>query len=143
MLDCKLHPELEQFYQQFNGIMLFFESLRIYGLETEEKALYTSCDIVVQNENEGLRYTSDEFSHMIVFGYYASCLFCYDKEKMDAVYVIDTKTEKIVHVFKSIKDLLNYYLDYLIDEYDASGKKIHYNPKYKGLPMANISTEFI
>lgn len=143
MLDCKLHPELEKFYKNYNGIMLFFESLRIYGLETGNDAIYDSCDIVEQNVNEGLQYISKDFSNMIVFGYYSSCLFCYDKTKLDSIYVIDKNQAKIIHSFKTIDELLNYYLDYLIDEYNNDGKKIHYNPEFEGLPMANISTELI
>lgn len=142
-LDCKLLPELEEFYKNYNGIMLFFESLRIYGIETRYKAIYDSCDIIEQNLNEGLQDISEEFSNMIIFGYYSSCVFCYDKVKLDKVYVIDTEDYKIVHQFDSIAELLNYYVDNLIDEYGADGKKIHFNPAYEGLPMANLSTEFI
>lgn len=143
MLDCKLHPDLKKFYKKNNGIMLFFESLRIYGLETGKDAIYDSCDIVSQNINEGLQYIKEEFENMIIFGYYSSCLFCYDKIEMGLFYVINTKTEEVIHKFNSIEELLKYYVDYLINEYDINGKKIHYNPEYEGLPMANISTEII
>ncbi|MBQ8749187.1 MAG: hypothetical protein IJZ29_01785 [Clostridia bacterium] len=143
MLDCKLLPQLEEFYKNYNGIMLFFESLRIYGVETGNKAIYDSCDMVQQNLNEGLQDLNEEFSNMIIFGYYSFCLFCYDKTKLDLIYVIDTTQEKIVYQFKTIKELLIHYVSYLIAEYDANGKKIHYNPEYEGLPMANLSLEFI
>lgn len=143
ILDCKLLPSLEKFYEQYNGIMLFFESFRIYGVETGKKALYDSCDILEQNAIEDIQSLKPEFENMIIFGYYSSCLFCYDKKELSTIYVIETKTEKIIHKFKDIIELLDYYVDNLTKMYDTNGKKINYNPRYKDLPMANISNEII
>ena len=64
--------------------MLFFESFRIYGLETNKKALYDSCDIVTQNLFEDIT-SIRKFKDMIIFGYYAGWYFCYDKIKLDLI----------------------------------------------------------
>ena len=143
MLDCKLHPELNMLYNQYNGIMLFFESLRIYGIQTANECLYEPSDLVKRNIQIDISSLDKSFENFIVFGHYSSCLFCYDKNDFKYLYVIDKNQNKIVYKFASMFDLLNHYISYLVDEYNDDGKKIHYNPKYEGLPMANISTEFI
>ena len=48
-----------------------------------------------------------------------------------------------MYKFKKLSDLLSHYVDYLYNEYDNQGKKINYDKSLKGLPVANVSTEFI
>ena len=79
----------------------------------------------------------------MVFGYYSSCLFCFDKANLDALYVVDTERAEVVYTFANVSELLNYYLDYLINEYDENGKKIHFDKSLEGLPIANVSLESI
>ena len=55
---CEFHPEIKDFYKNFNGIMLFSESLRIYGIESNAEALYDPYDIIEQNENDCIFFTS-------------------------------------------------------------------------------------
>ena len=140
---CEFHPEIKEFYKSFNGIMLFSESLRIYGIESNEEALYDSYDIIEQNENDSIQSYGDIYSNFVVFGYYSYCLFCFDKTNYEYLYVFDTRQEKIVYKFKSLSELLSHYVDYLYDEYDSKGMKIHYDKSLEGLPIANVSTEFI
>lgn len=141
--DCEMPPSLLEFYREYNGIMMFSESLRIYGLEANYEALYDSYDIVTQNEDDDIQGYGEQYANFVVFGYYSSCLFCFDKTNFDFLYVFDTKQEKIVYKFKSLEELLTYYVDYLVNEYDEKGIKIHYNKSLEGLPIANVSTEFI
>lgn len=140
---CAFHPSLLKFYEQYNGIMLFSESLRIYGVEASDAALYDPYDIVAQNIDDNIQAYGEQFASFVVFGYYSSCLFCFDKTNLDALYVVDTERAKVVHTFASVSALLNYYVDYLIDEYDENGKKIHFDKSLAGLPIANVSLEFI
>ena len=140
---CEFHPEVKAFYKNFNGIMLFSESLRIYGIESNYKALYDSYDIIEQNENDCIQSYGDEYLNFVVFGYYSYCLFCFDKTDSEFLYVFDARQEKVVYKFKKLSDLLSHYVDYLIEEYDSNGKKIHYDKSLEGLPIANVSTEFI
>ena len=142
-LECELHPGLKEFYESCNGIMLFSESLRIYGVGTENVVLYNSYDIVEQNEYDNVQYYSKDFMNFVVFGYYSSCLFCFDTTNFEYLYVVDIVQEKIVYKFTSIEELLMHYVDYLINEYDGNGKKIHYDKDLEGLPIANVSLEFI
>ena len=140
---CEFHPEIKEFYKNFNGIMLFSESLRIYGIESNEEALYDSYNIIEQNENDSIKSYGDKYSNFIVFGYYSYCLFCFDKTDFEYLYVFDTMQEKIVYKFKRLSELLYHYVNYLYDEYDSNGMKIHFDKNLKGLPIANVSTEFI
>lgn len=138
-----IHPGLIDFYKEYNGIMLFSESLRLYGIEASYDALYDSYDILAQNEDDDIPSYGEQYANFVVFGYYSSCLFCFDKTNFDFLYVFDTKQEKIVYKFKSLEELLTHYVDYLINEYDENGKKIHFDKSLEGLPIANVSTEFI
>lgn len=140
---CELPHSLLELYKKYNGIMLFSESLRIYGVETNFDALYDTYDIVAQNEDDNIQGYGEQFSSFVVFGYYSSCLFCFDKTNLDFLYVFDTKQEKIVYKFKNLVELLTHYVDYLINEYDENGKKIHLDKSLEGLPIANVSLEFI
>ena len=140
---CKIHPELKRFYESFNGIMLFSESLRIYGIESNDDALYDPYDIVEQNKNDSIQNYGDKYANFVVFGYYSYCLFCFDKTDFSYLYVFDTRQEEIVYKFKKLSDLLSHYVDYLYNEYDNRGMKIHFDKSLKGLPVANVSTEFI
>lgn len=140
---CEFHPSLLKFYEQYNGIMLFSESLRIYGIESNDAGLYDPYCIIAQNIDDNIQAYGEQFANFVVFGYYSSCLFCFDKTNFDSLYVVDTEQEKIVYSFKSLAELLAHYVDYLIDEYDVCGKKIHYDKSLEGLPIANVSLEFI
>lgn len=140
---CTFHSSLLEFYEQHNGIMLFSESLRIYGVEASDAGLYDPYDIIAQNIDDNIQAYGKQFENYVVFGYYSSCLFCFDKTNLAALYVVDTEQEKVVYTFASITDLLNHYVDYLIDEYDQHGKKIHFDKSLEGLPIANVSLEFI
>ena len=140
---CAFHPSLLKFYEQYNGIMLFSESLRIYGVETSDAALYDPYDIVAQNIDDNIQAYGEQFANFVVFGYYSSCLFCFDKTNLESLYVVNTEQARVVHTFASISELLKYYVDYLINEYDENGKKIHFDKSLAGLPIANVSLEFI
>ena len=140
---CEFHPSLLKFYKQYNGIMLFSESLRIYGIEANDSGLYDPYDIIAQNIDDDIQVYGEQFANFVVFGYYSSCLFCFDKTNFDSLYVVDTEQEMIVYSFKNITELLAHYVDYLINEYDECGKKIHYDKSLEGLPIANVSLEFI
>lgn len=140
---CKIHPELKLFYKSFNGIMLFSESLRIYGIESNYDALYDPYDIIEQNKNDNIKNYGEEYENFVVFGYYSYCLFCFDKTNFKYLYVFDTHRKKIVYKFEKLSNLISHYVDYLYNEYDNRGMKIHFDKSLKGLPVANVSTEFI
>lgn len=143
LLKCEFHPSLNDFYKKYNGLMLFSESLRIYGIELGHNEIYDSYDIVSQNINDDIKSYNKDFTNFIVFGYYSSWLFCFDMTDLKFLYVVDTTKGEIVYKFNSIEELLTHYIDYLINEYDINGKKIHYDKKLEGLPIANVSLEFI
>ena len=143
VLDCEFPLSLIKFYEKYNGLMLFSESLRIYGVETNDKDIYCSYDIVEQNEFDDIKSYGSKFKNYIVFGCYSSCLFCFDKCNLEHLYVFDTNSQNIIHQFSNINDLLSYYVDYLLEEYDTNGKKINYDKQLEGLPISNLSLEII
>ena len=143
IFNCEIPLELLDFYKSFNGIMLFSESLRIYGLESNPNALYDPYDIIHQNEDDNICSYGEQYSNFVVFGYYSYFLFCFDKTNFEFLYVFDTRQKKIVYEFETMHGLITHYVDYFINEYDNDGKKIHYDKSLEGLPIANVSLEFI
>ena len=142
-LECKFPPSLCKFYEQYNGMMLFSESLRIYGIKANFSAPYIPYDIVKHNKLDDIHSYGTQFLNYVVFGYYSSCLFCFDKTNLNLLHVVDKKQRKIVYSFANLSELLSHYVNYLIEEYSETGKKIHYDKRFEGLPIANVSLEFI
>ena len=136
--------ELKKFYKSYNGIMLFSQTLRIYGVSVENlSSSYSTLDFVV--ENTMVRKNNPSWDdNMVSFGYYGSRYrFCYHRKKMKEIYVIDRNTLKVVHTFKSISDTLEYYVTKLMDMYDENGMKIGKDKNEKDTPLMNISMEEI
>ena len=146
-LNCKLLPELIEFYKKYNGASLFSHSLVILGLNTfklREDKIYGPIDFIRQNVMSSLSYKNHEYKDLIVFGYAGICLFCYNKKEFKKIYVIENKTNTIVHIFASFDECFNFYFDYLFNEYDNDGMKKHYVLEYENNPiLRNISTEIL
>ena len=142
VLGCKLHPELRQLFKDYNGMMLFSQSMRIYGISLAEANAYPYKTMDMVRENIVLNATCPRWNkNMIAFGFYGPFQFCYHKNNPDKIYVIDRNTLETFHVFRSIKELLNYYVERLLKEYDQNGMKIHKDPNKKESWLRNISTE--
>lgn len=144
VLHCKMPVELLGFYKSYNGIMLFSQSFRIFGVSVEDlKSSYATLDFVY--ENLAVRKFNPEWDDdMICFGYYGSRYrFCFHRNSGKKFYVIDRTTLETIHVFDSIAQLIEFYVKALIDEYDEHGIKIHKDPIMKEGPLRNISTEKI
>ena len=143
LLNATLSPELKEIYKVCNGFMAFNESLFIYGLDGEYQGKYKPSLIFRNNMIFKLSYLPKDCKEYILFGEYSQWLFCYEKDDFSKVYSVDKYTGNILHIFNTIKDLINYYFDYLIDEYDINGKKIHKFDLTKGTFMEEISLEEI
>ena len=59
------------------------------------------------------------------------------------LYVFDTRQERVVYKFKRLLELLAHYVDYLYNEYDDEGRKIHPNKRYKDIPALYHETQKI
>ena len=143
LLNWKIPKGLQAFYEKYNGLSFFSESMRIYGADGQTKASYNSLEIVNQNVICKLKKTNREFVDYVVFGSYGYYYFCYKRNGGDNVYVIGSREKKVVHTFDNIDKLIEYYVEHLIDEYNQIGIKIHKEQDLMDTPMENASFEYV
>ena len=140
---CKLTNELEEFYKYYNGIMLFSQSFRIFGVNIVGGTGYQTLDLGMENSRLYFHKRCPQYTDMISFGYYAQWNFCFDRTKKEkTIYVISRNNYELVHTFDSLQQLFDHYLPPLIAEYDEGGNKLH-PKKNNGLPIYEISSDFI
>ena len=140
---CKLSKELNEFYKHYNGIMLFSQSFRIFGMNTLGGTGYQTLSLAFENTRLNFKNRCPKYADMISFGYYAEWNFCFDRTKKEkTIYVISRNNYELVHTFDGLQQLFDHYLPPLIAEYDDEGNKLH-PKKDNGLPLYEISSEFI
>ena len=138
--NCKLPDELMEFYKYYNGIMLFSQSFRIFGVNIFTDTTYKTLDLGFENSRLYFHKRCPQYADMISFGYYAEWNFCFDRTKKEKkIYVISRNTYELVHTFDSLQQLFDHYLPPLIAEYDEDGNKIHPTEKW----LTELSFEFI
>jgi len=137
--NCKLPEELLEFYNSYNGIMLFSQSFRIFGFNLYVNTSYQTLNLYFENERLNFKKRCPKYANMVSFGYYAEYNFCFDRNDNKKIYVISRNTFDHVHTFDNLQELFDHYLPPLIDEYNMNGNKIH--PTSETLP--ELSTEFI
>ena len=144
LLHCNIPTELSDFYKEYNGVSLFNTSLQIYGISQQgDLDELDTLDIMMQNVNSKLFVKCPQFSDMFIFGSYGYYCFCYKKNYDGTIYVIGTREKKVVHIFSTLDELLNYYMDRLCDEYSSDGIKLHPEEGRIGSYDENVSYEFI
>lgn len=143
LLDWNIPDDLKSFYKECNGLSLFSESLLIYGATNDNNDIYNTTDIVHENAISKLKKSMSKYSDMIIFGSYGYYYFCYKKDYDKKIYVIGSVEKDVVHTFKSIDELLKYYVTKLLNEYDSNGIKKHKNVEMLDTPMENTSYEYI
>lgn len=137
---CKFSKELKKFYKHYNGIMLFSQSFRIFGMNSLGGTGYQTMSLAFENSRLNFKKTCPKYADMISFGYYAEWNFCFDRTKKEKkIYVISRNTYEHVHTFDNLQQLFDHYLPPLIDEYDEEGNKIHPTEKW----LTELSFEFI
>lgn len=138
-LDCRFPTELLNFYKRFNGMVLFSQSFRIFGINKNTSNSYETLDIVLENMRINVKKNMHGYSNLVSFGYYAEYSFFFDKKERDKIFVISRNNFQLYHTFDSIKELFDYYIPILINKYDTNGIKIDKTEKTFG----NLSDEFI
>ena len=140
---CRIPKELMEFYKHYNGIMLFSQSFRIFGVNIWGGTGYQTLDLGLENSRLYFHKRCPQYADMISFGYYAQWNFCFDRAKKESrIYVISRNNYELVHTFDGLQQLFDHYLPPLIAEYDDDGNKLH-PKKDNGLPLYEISSEFI
>lgn len=128
-----------KFMKETNGCKLFSNSFVIYGIVKYNDKV-TPVDINGVNLNLSLYGVKDYFSFGNIGGKYELCL----KDNSEKVYVLERKKDKynLIKTLDSIDYIFDVVLNNLIEEYDQEGHKIHFNKKYKDMPLVvNISDE--
>lgn len=150
IFERKLHsgilPELASFYKSFNGCRLFSSSLNIYGIQAYHDDVYEPFDLVRENFNH-YSMLSEMASDMnlVLFGSIGGDYRVgYDRDEMSGVYIFKVGATRILKTYNGFEQFFMSYFNYLIDEYDLAGKKIHVLDKYKDIPvLANVSGQLI
>lgn len=140
-LQTDIPNELIAFYQKFNGVRLFANSLSVYGIQESGGSDYQPYDILMNNWNN-----NDCNKHNLVFvasvgGQYD---FGFKRNEVSKIYGIKVGEGdgEILQTFESFDVFFEHYFNYLINEYDNNARKIHPNMKYKGIPcLEHLSYE--
>lgn len=124
-----LLPELEDFYKQYNGFKLFLSSFCIYGIwpYNRENYEYNPYDIFYTNATNwhcSLKY----HSNLIAFGSLGDYAFCYDRNELKKIYVINQFDKSpILQTFDCFEEFFDHYFFKLIDEYGVDFTKKEQN----------------
>ena len=129
--NIKLLPELVDFYKQFNGCNLFLSSIVIYGLCVKES---TPMDFALNdlNKHQDLadkNLPKEMLDDIVFFGGVGEYNLYYKQSEINNPKIYLSKDGDVTpsKIFNSIKDTLEYYLKYLIPEYDQHGYRKHPN----------------
>lgn len=134
--------EVDEFYQQYNGLALFSHSLAIFGYITSLDMGYTPLGMQRMNMMTRLKNKSWDDNYLSI-GKYSSFDFCLSKKGKDNnIYVIERRTCKLVRTFCSFNELLDYCINKLSKLYDKEGYKIN-RPSGSDSWLDNMSLENI
>ena len=143
ILEWKMPEELKKFYNLYNGVMLFCESFRIFGYAVDDEIHdVDTLDIILGNLNTKMFLKMPQYTNMVIFGTAGYYYFCYNRNYDGKIYVIGSREKDVVKTYYSLKELLEYYVDYLTDEYDENGKKKHIEKNSIGSIYENTTYEF-
>ena len=143
LLSWKIPEDLMNLYQRYNGLMMFSESFRIYGLGIEKRYKINTIDIMQINSTALLFRKTNKFKNMVIFGTYGYYYLCYSRDDNRKVFVIGSRELEIMHIFNDLYQLFEYYIGKLCDEYDDKGYKIHIEEGKESSIFVNKTTEFI
>lgn len=144
VLNCKLPQELMDLYENYNGVMLFAQTFRIFGVGVESlQSPYSTLDIVNENITIQKKYPNWD-PNFVNFGYQGSRYrFCYHRDDMKKIYVVDRQSMEIVHEFENLDKLMKYYVEKLSKYYNDNGYLINKTDEELKFPLGNIVEECI
>lgn len=127
--NIKLLPELKDFYNYYNGCKLFHSSIVIYGIgvgESRPMELFIN-DLNKHNELPKENITQDESNDIVFFGGVGDYNIYYKQSEINnpKIYLSKNGTVEPIRQFNSIRELMVFYLKYLVFEYDEHGYRKH------------------
>ena len=144
VLNCKLPKELMKFYEKYNGVMFFAQTFRIFGVRVEPlTSSYATLDFVTENIMLQKKFPNWD-TNFVNFGYQGSRYrFCYHRNEMKKIYVIDRHTMEIVHKFEDLDELMEYYNEKLSKYYDDNGYLTTKSEEELKFPLGNIMEDCV
>ena len=129
--NIKLLPELKEFYTHYNGCNLFLNSVNIYGIWLGQSNPIDLAlnDIKDHQEIADKTISQELLDDIVFFGVIGDYYLYYKQSEITDPKIYLAKSGTIVpsKIFGSIKETLEYYLKYLIPEYDEQGFRKHPN----------------
>lgn len=133
----KFSDEFAEFFQKYNGVLLFSQSFVIYGLRVFENDFYKPVEFVHQAAMDSIELEMNGFGDYTSFGYCGEHLFLLSKKNASSeLLVVDMNEFNILHKFKSLDELLEYYLTRLVKEYNQDGYII--DKTVEAFPNSNL-----
>lgn len=132
-LNANIPPKLLDFYQNYNGCRLLFSSLNIFGVQCHENELYEPFDL--EFENNAIQTTFKDDNYIFFGSLGGEYVFAYKKDECSKIYVIKKGERQILKTFNSFDSWFSYYFDFLYNEYDEIGQKIHPNKEHEKIPI--------
>lgn len=135
--NCELTSELLDLYSACNGMRLFLSGLCIFGVQTREYEM-EPFDIATENYNIHARMAANncENKDLIFFGSYGKdCVFAYDSKKTERILCVKNGQDVPIMTFDTLKELFDFFVPRIADQYDMACTKKVPNKKYKGIPV--------
>ena len=120
ILGWNMCDDLKRLYSKYNGLMLFCQSFRIFGINLYAGD-YKTLDLLVENNRIEVK-SNGKFNDYVTFGYYAEYSFFYNKRDNNSIiYVYSRNTYEFIRKFDNLDQLFDYYVPALMKEYDSDG----------------------
>lgn len=129
ILNIRLIPELKEFYKYYNGCRLFLSSINIYGINVGKSSPmeFLLNDSNMHGKIKDKKISKETLDDIVFFGSVGDYNVFYKQSEYSnpKIYLAKHGYVTPIKQFDSIHDMMIYYFNYLIPEYDENGYRKH------------------
>lgn len=139
ILNWVVCDDLKHLYTKYNGMMLFCQSFRIFGVNINGGD-YKTLDLLIENGRIESKFKK-KFDDYVTFGYYAEYSFFYKRNGEDLmIYIYSRNSGKFIKTFDNLNQLFDYYIPALMKEYDGDGIVLDKDNSFSNTLLKEIQT---
>lgn len=139
--ECKvvLTEEIQELFEECNGIRLFLSSFSLYGFQTGEEEM-EPFDIRTENHNIHARMQENncDVPEWFFLGSYGDYVFAFDANDNQCIKCMENGYADVEMMFATVEDLLHYFIPRIVDKYEKDFCKKKPNREFIKIPaLAN------
>lgn len=131
-----LTKEIQELFEECNGIRLFLSSFSLYGFQTGKEEM-EPFDIRLENYNIHARMLENncDVPEWFFIGSYGDYVFALDTMDSQCIKCMENGHADIEMTFATLNELIHYFIPRLVDKYEKDFNKKNPNKEFKGIPV--------